>query len=134
MSEEIVTQDTGKSLDLSSFTVTLTISKAKKPTARLCFVGVPKITLNGTLANMVRKNLGEYVSVQVDPDAGEIALLKGNERKLMIDRIGSDVRKISVSTIADELTEIFGECRNIYFDPEVYDNAVLLVPNGRLVK
>ena len=134
MSEEIVTQSSGKSLDLSSFTVTLTINKARKPTARLCFVGVPCITLNSTLANMVRQVLGDTVSIQIDPDTGEIALIEGDERKLIVDRVGSDVRKISVSAIADELTEIFGACRSVYFDPEVFENAVLLTPNGRVMR
>jgi cellobiose phosphorylase len=46
----------------------------------------------------------------------------------------SDIRKISVSALADELSEIFGECRSVYFDIEVYDNAVLLTPNGRVTK
>lgn len=121
------------SLDLTEFTITLTMSKAKKPTARLCFVGVPTITLNSTAGLLVYETLGDTVSLQVDPLTGRIALIKGDERKLMLDRIGSDVRKIAVSAIADELVEIFGECRSVYFDPEVYDNAVLLKPNGRVV-
>ena len=121
-------------LDLSAFTVTLTESKAIRPTARLCFKGVPAITLNSSAANMVRGVLGERVSIQIDPDTGEIALINGDERKLMLDRQNSDIRKISVSALADELSEIFGECRNVYFDLEAYDNAVLLSPNGRVTK
>lgn len=121
-------------LDLSAFTVTLTESKAIRPTARLCFRGVPAITLNCTAANMVRENIGDRVSIQIDPETGDIALIAGDERKLMLDRQNSDIRKISVSALADELSEIFGECRSVYFDIEVYDNAVLLTPNGRVTK
>lgn len=134
MSKEIVTQENDEQLeelDLEPFTITLDIHKTPRASARLCFVGVPAITLNSTLANAVRDRLGETVSLQVDPDTGNIALLEGEERKLMLDRIGSDIRKISVSRIADELTEVFGKCRSVYFDPEYYSNAVLLRPNSR---
>ena len=130
MSEEIITQEL-EELDLEPYTITLTIQSTPRASARLCFVGMPTITLNSTLANAVRDRLGETVGLQVDPDSGNIALIEGDERKLIIDRIGSDVRKISVSRIADELTEIFGKCRSVYFDPEYYSNAVLLKPNGR---
>lgn len=130
MSEEIIAQELGE-LDLEPYTITLTIQSTPRASARLCFVGMPTITLNSTLANAVRDRLGETVGLQVDPDSGNIALIEGDERKLIIDRIGSDVRKISVSRIADELTEIFGKCRSVYFDPEYYSNAVLLKPNGR---
>lgn len=134
MSKKIVTQETEEQLeelDLEPFTITLNITTTPKPSACLCFVGVPAITLNGTLANAVRERLGETVSLQADPDTGNIALLEGDERKLMLDRKDSDIRKISVSRIADELTEVFGKCRSVYFDPEFYSNAVLLKPNGR---
>jgi len=133
MPEQIVT-DNPTELDLSSFTITLSISKAKKQTARLCFSGVPMITLNGPLANEVSKRLGERVAVQADPNNGCIALCEGEERKLIQDRTGSEVRKICVSAMADELIEVFGICRSVYFDPIYYDNAVLLKPNGRVTK
>ena len=136
MSKRIVTQKSEEfevleELDLEPYTITLDIYKTPKASARLCFVGVPAITLNTTLANEVRGRLGETVSLQINPSNGNIALVEGDERKLMLDRIGSDVRKISVSRIADELVEIFGKCRSVYFDPEYYSNAVLLKPNGR---
>jgi hypothetical protein len=120
-------------LDLKPFTLRIDNTR-DVPVVRLSFTKVPHIWFNGPAAKVVREAVGERMDVAVDPETGRIALVEGNMRKLSCERVTDDGRRIFISRFTDEIAEVFGECKRVYFDIEVYDNAIALVPNGRVVK
>ena len=120
-------------LDLKAFTLRIDNTK-ESPVVRLSFTKVPHIWFNGTAAKIVREHIGERMDVAVDPETQRIALFEGNMRKLSCERVADEGRRIFISRFTDEIAEVFGECKRVYFDIEVYDNAIALVPNGRVVK
>lgn len=120
-------------LDLKPFTLRIDNTR-DVPVVRLSFTKVPHIWFNGPAAKVVREAVGEHMDVAVDPETGRIALVEGNMRKLSCERVTDDGRRIFISRFTDEIAEVFGECKRVYFDIEVYDNAIALVPNGRVVK
>lgn len=120
-------------LSLDPFVLKLD-STPKSPVVRLSFTKLPHIWFNGVAAGIVRENLGERVDVAIDPDTKRIALTEGEMRKLSCERVTDEGRRIFISRMVDELAEIFGECRRVYFDLEVFDNAILLKPNGRMLR
>lgn len=120
-------------LDLRPFTLRIDNTK-DVPIVRLSFTKLPHIWLNGPAAKVVREQLGERMDLAIDPETGRIALVEGTMRKLSCERVTDEGRRIFISRFIDELGEIYGECRRVYFDLEVFDNAVALVPNGRVVK
>ena len=120
-------------LDLKPFTLRIDNTR-DVPVVRLSFTKVPHIWFNGLAAKVVREAVGERMDVAVDPETGRIALVEGNMRKLSCERVTDDGRRIFISRFTDEIAEVFGECKRVYFDIEVYDNAIALVPNGRVVK
>lgn len=121
------------SLDLKPFTLRIDNTK-DAPVVRLSFTKLPHIWFNGPAAKIVRDAIGERMDVAIDPDSGRIALVEGDMRKLSCERVTDEGRRIFISRFVDEIAEVFGECRRVYFDIEVYDNAIALVPNGRVVK
>ena len=70
----------------------------------------------------------------LDLSVSAAALFEGTMRKLSCERVTDEGRRIFISRFTDEIAEVFGECKRVYFDIEVYDNAIALVPNGRIVK
>lgn len=120
-------------LDLKPFTLRIDNTR-DVPVVRLSFTKVPHIWFNGPATKVVREAVGERMDVAVDPETGRIALVEGNMRKLSCERVTDDGRRIFISRFTDEIAEVFGECKRVYFDIEVYDNAIALVPNGRVVK
>lgn len=120
-------------LDLEPFVLKIDDNK-RTPVVRLSFTKLPHIWLNGVAAKIVSEQLGERLDVSIDPATQRIALTEGDMRKLSCERVTDEGRRIFISRFVDELAEVFGECKRIYFDLDVYENAILLTPNGRVVK
>ena len=120
-------------LNLKAFTLRIDNTK-ESPVVRLSFTKVPHIWFNGAAVKIVREQLGDRMDVAVDPETKRIALFEGTMRKLSCERVTDEGRRIFISRFTDEIAEVFGECKRVYFDIEVYDNAIALVPNGRIVK
>lgn len=120
-------------LNLEPFVLKIDQNK-RNPVVRLSFTKLPHIWFNGPATQVVRESIGEQVDVSIDPDTKRIALTEGDMRKLSCERVTDEGRRIFISRFIDEIAEIYGECRRVYFDVDVYENAVLLTPNGRVVK
>ena len=120
-------------LNLEPFVLKIDQNK-RNPVVRLSFTKLPHIWFNGPATQIVRESIGEQVDVSIDPDTKRIALTEGDMRKLSCERVTDEGRRIFISRFIDEIAEIYGECRRVYFDVDVYENAVLLTPNGRVVK
>ncbi|MBR3234588.1 MAG: hypothetical protein IKG11_03130 [Atopobiaceae bacterium] len=120
-------------LNLEPFVLKIDQNK-RNPVVRLSFTKLPHIWFNGPATQIVRESIGEQVDVSIDPDTKRIALTEGDMRKLSCERVTDEGRRIFISRFIDEIAEIYGECKRVYFDIDVYENAILLTPNGRVVK
>lgn len=118
-------------LDLGPFT--LGADGPRSAVARLSFTKTLVLALNDVAGNVVTSQLGERFAVQFDPASGRVALTKGDDRRLSSE-YGKNWRTVQLNAIRGELAAIYGNVRRVYFDVETYDNAVALVPNGRVVK
>lgn len=118
-------------LNLNPFT--LGADGPRRPTARLSFNKQLTLAFNEAAGNIVVSQVGETFAVQVDPDTGRIALTTGSDRKLK-PAYASNWRDIALNAIRGELTGVYGNVKRVYFDIVTYDNAIALVPNGRVVK
>lgn len=119
-------------LNLEPFVLKIDQNK-RIPVVRLSFTKLPHIWFNGPATQIVRDSIGEQVDVSIDPSTKRIALTEGDMRKLSCERVTDEGRRIFISRFIDEIAEIYGECKRVYFDIEVFENAVLLTPNGRVV-
>ena len=120
-------------LNLEPFVLKIDQNK-RNPVVRLSFTKLPHIWFNGPATQIVRESIGEQVDVSIDPDTKRIALTEGDMRELSCERVTDEGRRIFISRFIDEIAEIYGECKRVYFDIDVYENAILLTPNGRVVK
>ena len=105
----------------------------RTPVVRLSFTKCPHLWFNGVATKLVRENIGDRIDVAIDPDTRRIALTEGDMRKMTDDSV-HDSSRVFIARLTDELFEVFGECQRVYFDVSVYENAILLSPNGREIK
>lgn len=147
MEKAATTNDIGACpYDLSAFTVYGTTPRNAAPSNSDAYVRFGRektgrascnLVLSKPLAEIVVETLGGYVRVGVNKAARVLAIMQsddsGSERKVSYRTNSALTCQISCSQYAEALTDMYGTHRRIYFDAELFNDAVILRPTGEVL-
>lgn len=132
--------------DLSAFTVYGTTPRNASPKKADAYVRLTVektgkkvciLVLSTALAELVIETLGDYVRVGVSKAARVLAVMPGNgtgsDRKVSYRTDSGKSCQISCSQYAEPLIDMYGTHRRVYFDAELFNDAVILRPTGEVL-
>ena len=87
--------------------------------------------LSRHISDVAAKRYGRTVNVVFDEKSRRFAITEGESLSLAMNtRSKRERAAISIGKLYGTCIDVFGRHRRVYFAAEVYDNCILLTPNG----